>query len=92
MKSLLEITEIMDTIPVRWRGRWCGSRLCACMGCVQVGNRIVMYTAVTGKEFLGDPEYIDESQIPPDIYERLKITKEEWELWSQMRARITEGI
>ena len=62
------------------------------MGCVQVGNRIVMYTAVTGKEFLGDPECIDESQIPPDIYERLKITKEEWELWSQMRARITEGI
>ena len=85
MKNIDEISAIMETIPKEWRNRWCGGELglCACMGCVQIGNRMIMAKEVTGSVFRGDPEYIDESKIPKDVFEKHKITKEEWELWLQ---------
>ena len=84
MKKLEEIKAIMDTIPIEWRKRWCGAENvpCACLGCVQIGNRIIMYGKASGNKFIGDPEYIDESKIPKEIYDKYKISKEEWELWS----------
>lgn len=73
----------MNTIPKEWQKRWCGGEkgLCACLGCVQIGNRLIMYKEVTGEKFRGDPEYINEKAIPLEIYQKLKITKEEWKLW-----------
>lgn len=78
-----DVDQIMQTIPERWRRRWCGGERgpCACMGCVQIGNRIIMAETITGRSYQGDPEYIKEAAIPRDIYNRFKITKEEWEAW-----------
>ena len=92
MKSLPEINAIMETIPRDWRNRWCGGEKgpCACMGCVQIGNRIIMAETVIGHKFIGDPEDIDERKIPSEIYEKYKIAKEEWRLWKKHNQRIHE--
>lgn len=85
MKTLLEIDKIMQTIPEDWRKRWCGGENgpCGCLGCVQIGNRLCM----TGlKATQVDPEYIREDGIPKDVYESLKISKPEWEMWMKMHA------
>ena len=81
-----EVDAIMNTIPPAWRERWCGGEdgPCACMGCVQIGNRYVMARKTTGHEYRGDPERIDERKIPPTIYAKYKITRQEWDEW---RAR-----
>jgi hypothetical protein len=83
MRSIEEIDSIMKTIPVEWRERWCGAEngACACMGCVQIGNRMIMAKKTAGQEYCGDPEYIDERKINQKIYKENKITKEEWERW-----------
>lgn len=83
MKTEQEIDALMNQIPADWRKRWCGGErgLCACMGCVQIGNRSIMAKEVLGVPYRGDPEYIDERKIPSDVYRRLKITREEWENW-----------
>lgn len=83
MKSFEEIDAIMLTIPEQWRKRWCENGRCACLGCVQSGNRVVMAEAVMGGKFWGDPEHIAEAAIPADIYAKYKVTREEWELWKQ---------
>ena len=80
MKSYKEINKIMQTIPQGWRTHWCGGERdpCACLGCVQIGNRLIM----TGLKVTQiDPEHIDERSIPPEIYEKYKITKKEWQDW-----------
>lgn len=74
-----DVDAVMQTIPAEYRTRWCGGENgpCACMGCVQVCNRLVM----TGRKITQcDPEYIDESKIPADVY---KVTKDEWQAWMQ---------
>lgn len=78
----------MAQIPAEWRNRWCGGERgpCACMGCVQIGNRAIMAKAVTGMPYRGDPEYISEAKIPRDIFDRLKITREEWENWRSRQS------
>lgn len=83
MKSEAEIDTLMAKIPVSWRNHWCGGERgpCACMGCVQIGNRSIMAEAFTGTPYRGDPEYIGEDMIPREIYDRLKITREEWDNW-----------
>ena len=83
--SMKNIDAIMQTIPIEWRMRWCGGEYgpCACMGCVQIGNRLIMAKETTGQEYRGDPEYIDESLIPIEIYKRFKVSKKEWENWKQ---------
>ncbi len=83
MKTIDEINSIMNTIPKDWKNRWCGgeSGPCACMGCVQIGNRLIMYEKATGMKFYGDPEYIEIELIPIEIYEKYKITKGEYLLW-----------
>jgi pyridoxine/pyridoxamine 5'-phosphate oxidase len=82
-KNIEEIDAIMQQIPTEWRNRWCGGEngACACMGCVQIGNRAVMVKAGQGHEYQGDPEYINEDKISPEIYKKYKITREEWDLW-----------
>ncbi len=83
MKNVDEINQIMNTIPEKWRNKWCGGENgpCACMGCTQIGNRMIMYQKTTERKFNGDPEYIDEKSIPAEIYENYKITKDEYLLW-----------
>jgi hypothetical protein len=82
MKKIEEIEEIMNTIPLGWRDRWCnGTCDGVCTGCAQIGNRIIMYEKLTGNKCTGDPGYIDESKIPKEIYNKYKITKEDWQLW-----------
>ena len=75
-----DVDTVMQTMPAEWRTRWCGgeSGPCACMGCVQIGNRLVM---VGLKAHQCDPEYIDETKIAADIYKKYKVTKEEWSEW-----------
>jgi hypothetical protein len=92
-KTLLEIDAIMQTIPEEWRARWCGGErgMCACLGCVQIGNRLIMVKQMTGQTYQGDPEYIDERSIPKAIYDKLKVSKEEWQLW-MARALVTRAI
>ena len=90
MKSVGEINSIIQTIPEKWRHRWCGGEKgpCACMGCVQIGNRIIMAETVLGYKYQGDPEYINESKIPTEIYDKFKIHKDEWELWRKHNQKI----
>lgn len=83
MKSFEDIDKIMQTIPEAWRNRWCGGEngACACMGCVQIGNRVIMWEESNSGSFSLDPEYIDESKIPQELYDKYKITKDEWLFW-----------
>lgn len=80
-----DVDAVMQTIPEEWRSRWCGGErgLCACMGCVQIGNRLIM-TGLKAHQI--DPEYIDETKIPPEIFKRFKVTKAEWEDWMRRQA------
>lgn len=75
------VDQVMQSIPAAWRGRWCEAEVCACMGCVQIGNRKIMYRAMMGKPFVGDPEYINEQQISQEVWDEYKVTREEWEVW-----------
>ncbi len=78
-----DVDAIMQTIPEKWRTNWCGGEYgpCACLGCVQIGNRYIMAEKQTGHPFNGDPEYINEHKINKEIYDKYKITKEDWEDW-----------
>lgn len=75
-----DVDAIMQTIPAEWRTRWCGGEnsCCACVGCVQIGNRLIMKGLKVSEV---DPEYIDEREIPADVFEKFKITRPEWEKW-----------
>lgn len=77
----------MQRIPEGWRKRWCGGErgACACLGCVQIGNRKVIAEKITETPYRGDPEYISEAKLQEHaaIYSDNKITKEEWERWSR---------
>lgn len=89
------IDAVMQTIPVEWRTRWCnaiepGGGGCACMGCVQIGNRISM--AREAGYSVGDPEYVNESVIPRAIFDRLKVTKEEWSTWMARQTNAVAAI
>lgn len=75
-----DVDAVMQSIPEAWRTYWCESDACACMGCIQVGNRLIMAKMRASQI---DPEYIDESKIPPEIYAKYKVTKEEWAAWMQ---------
>jgi len=85
-----DVDAIMQTISEKYRTRWCGGENgpCACMGCVQVCNRIIMVETMTGRKYRGDPEYINELKIPKEIYDKFKITKSEWEAWMKMRKEV----
>jgi len=80
-----DVDAVMQTIPAEYRTRWCGGEYgpCACVGCVQVCNRLIMVGLTIDKI---DPEYIDESKIPDDIYVKYKITHEEWTAWMKKHA------
>lgn len=82
-KTDAEVDAIMRSVPEQWRERWCGGEAgpCACLGCVQIGNRYVMALATSGRPFLGDPEHINETLIPSGIFYQYKITKDEWLRW-----------
>jgi hypothetical protein len=78
-----DVDAVMQSIPEQWRKRWCGAIEpggggCACMGCVQIGNRLIM---ADRKVTQCDPEYIDESKIAPETYKKFKVSKEEWTAW-----------
>jgi pyridoxine/pyridoxamine 5'-phosphate oxidase len=77
-----DVDAVMQSIPAEWRTRWCGGELgpCACMGCVQIGNRAIMAGL---KNDQVDAEYINEARIPPETYKKYKVTKEEWERWME---------
>lgn len=85
-----DVDAVMQTIPAEWRTRWCGGENgpCACLGCVQVGNRLIMARL---KVTQCDPEYIDETTIPTDIFKKYKITKEEWTEWMRKHAARRHG-
>lgn len=80
-----EVDAVMQTIPAGWKERWCGGEEgpCACMGCVQIGNRLVMAGKTAAQV---DPERIDERRIPGLVYQRYKVTKAEWTSWMQRRS------
>jgi len=77
-----DVDAVMNSIPEEWRTRWCGGENgpCGCMGCVQIGNRLIM---VGRRASQCDPEYIDESKVPPDVYAKYKVSREEWNAWMQ---------
>jgi len=85
MKSQEQIDTIMSAIPEDWRRRWCGGErgACACMGCVQIGNRAVIAEKITGEKYLGDPKYLSESKLQEHgaVYAEHKLSREEWEAW-----------
>lgn len=84
-KTDAQVDEIMGEIPEAWRTRWCGGERgpCACMGCVQIGNRKVIAEKIAGTKFSGDPEYISEDKLQEHsaIYAEHKVSREEWESW-----------
>jgi len=80
-----DVDAVMQTIPAEWRTRWCGgeSGPCACMGCVQVGNRLAMSGRTAAQ---CDPEYIDERKIPADVYVKYKVSHGEWVDWMRRQG------
>lgn len=82
-----DVDAVMQTIPAEWRTRWCGGENgpCGCMGCVQIGNRLIM-AGLKVHEI--DPEYIDEAKIPPDTYRKYKVTKDEWNEWLRKQQSV----
>lgn len=90
MKTNKQVDEIMAATPREWRHRWCGGERgpCACMGCVQTGNKQVIMELITGKTYAGDPEYISEFVVRAhkDVYEANKISYEEWLAWKERHA------
>lgn len=83
-----DVDAVMQTIPAEWRERWCGAEYgpCSCMGCVQIGNRLIMAGL---KVHQVDPEHIDETKIPADVYKKYKITKPEWTAWMEANGHRT---
>ena len=81
-----DVNAVMQTIPSEWRTNWCGGEYgpCACLGCVQVGNRLIMAGL---KVHQVDPEYIAEAKIPRETYDRFKISRIEWEDWMRSSQR-----
>jgi hypothetical protein len=92
MKTPEQVDAIMQRLPLEWRKRWCAAYEsesgCACMGCVQVGCRALMFEVVAGRPYRGDPERIDESRIAPAVREQFRPTRDEWAAW---RARKEAG-
>jgi hypothetical protein len=74
------VDAVMRAMPEAWRTRWCGGERgpCGCLGCVQIGNRLIM-TGLKASQI--DPEHIDESKIPAEVFKIYKVTKEEWAEW-----------
>ena len=93
MKTESQVDTLMQLIPKPFRSRWCGGERgdCACLGCVQIGNRAVIYQKITGTPFRRDPEYLleEELQAHEDVYRDNKITKEEWEAWRSRHGEPT---
>ena len=85
MKTEKEVDEIMEGIPVGWRNRWCGGENgpCACLGCVQTGNKAVIAKAMTGQKYNGDPEDIGTTKLSSELLEKMQITEDEWKAWQQ---------
>ena len=90
MKTEQHVDYIMMLIPEEWRKRWCGGErgACACLGCVQIGNRAVINDRITRTQYPVDPEHISEEQLKKhtDLYSDNKITREEWDLWMSRTA------
>ena len=91
MKSEAEVDAIMAAMPENCRTHWCnrGEAACACIGCVEIGNRAVIIEKITGVKFTGDPERIDEGKLREhgEVYTSNKVEREEWQCW----MRRTEG-
>ena len=85
MKTDEQVDAIMARIPERWRTRWCGGERgpCACIGCVQTGNKRVIAEKITGHRYVGDPECISDAAIKAHagVFNENKISREEWALW-----------
>jgi hypothetical protein len=85
MKTEAQVDALMAEIPAEWRVRWCGGENgpCACLGCVQTGNKAVIARKITGGRFMGDPERISESGLKrhATIYAENKISRAEWDAW-----------
>ena len=84
IKTAEEVDAIMESIvPSSFRYRWCGAEFgpCACLGCVQICSRALMYELQTGQKLRSDPEGIPLQAIRPDIREACTISREEWEAW-----------
>lgn len=83
-KTTEQIDSIMASItPIEFRYRWCGGENgpCACLGCVQICSRALMYEKVYGAKCPFDPERLVVESFPLDIREACTITREEWEAW-----------
>ena len=65
-----DVDAMMDAIPEQFRKRWCREDACACLGCVQMGNRLA----------------IAKMNIPPEDSGRFTITKAEWDDWMGRQA------
>lgn len=85
MKSESQVDAIMSAIPESFRTRWCGGERspCACMGCVQIGNRAIIAEKITGEQYRGDPEHLCEDKLQEygAIYSDNKLSREEWDAW-----------
>jgi hypothetical protein len=77
-----DVDAVMQSMPEAWRTRWCGAEggPCACMGCVQVGNRLIMVGKTASQR---DPEYISERNIPNNVYKKYKVSHGEWLAWME---------
>lgn len=90
IKSIEEIDAIMARIDERSRYRWCGAEKgdCACLGCVQICSRSLMYEQTFSREHRGDPERIDMRYIPQRIRQACSVTREEWEAWKERHPEL----
>lgn len=91
MKTPEQVDAIMAGIYERWRTRWCGGErgACACVGCVQIGNRAGIFEKVYGRKPVSDPEGLSEEAMrlrSPETYAANKISREEWEAWMQRQS------
>lgn len=96
MKSDAQIDAIMAAIPKAWQRYWCGASFCACKGCVQTGNKAVIFQKIAGRQYSGDPEYINEAalKLQGALYSDNKLTREEWQSWMnrQRQQVVTDSL
>lgn len=68
------INEIMLSMPLEWRYRWCESKACCCLGCVNRAGGIEAQ-GFTKEDWL---EWVNRNPKPKDIKDPIIYSNEPW--------------
>lgn len=60
-----DLDKLMNDMPEDWRSRWCGSEVCACMGCANVSGGI----ALKGYSKADWQLWLEENDVKPYVFD-----------------------